>query len=320
MATEYGFFETKQAMSQDLAAARLRLVIAKRMKLLRRCVLIYPPRVLESMFILETYRVVLLQRPPALYATACTPSLQGLQSIILQQSGQPQESAFMPDIDFETLLTPHARLPGLSRPQSMSICLNGLIALSWHCKGPITTETNDGPMYNPELVELAFHRWSTWVSSSSAEPTIVFSKRILFHLALMNMHCNMNLIHKYARAHTMQTKTREAIHNIVQAWYRSSESSTAVSHATELVRLAKDWLVFGPVAVQDVRREPPHIAIGVYLAALVLWAATTSRPDSDDDAIRSILEGAIYTLSTLRMRTAKMLGDDLRRLASISLV
>lgn len=50
--------------------------------------------------------------------------------------------------------------------------------------------------------------------------------------------------------------------------------------------------------------EVPHLAIGVYVATLVLWAKALARQDPDGSLAGSALEDGILVLSRFQVRVA----------------
>lgn len=283
-------------------------------------------RLVNSLYMLESYRVMLLQRPPNLYPTFAT-----LEHAITPEGASAQSSTCSSVTDatilLRTLLTPHMDCDESLKPLDSMFSLTYLTVLSWHTRGQSTSDPASDSLWKRSLVELALHRWQIKTGSTTVE--LAPWKQLLFHLAFVNMHVDFTLIHSLVRAYAHSFKHSGSAHTALRSWRQSSSCEVALWHAAELVALAKDQTIFTRQSMTDGAAlhpvntrltESPHVCVGIYMATVVLWAGEVIQNTPNRGYARSTLETGIHILSCLNVRMSLVLRNVLRHLAVVNMI
>lgn len=283
-------------------------------------------KLLNSIYMLENYRVILLQRPPNWYP-------------VMSDGDRPSSAASI----MESLLCPNVSYRGRISHLDTVSCLSSLITLSWHTRSITSLVINErvASLCKKDLIELAFYRWLDQVETSESngqpiEPWLM----LLFHMAIINLHTPVKHVINLARSRLTGAKTPEDTRAVLYNWRQQNGSGwqQATWHAEAIIRQARahtfrasdhhgnDRLdVNNPSATAEQQRqrkqqphliEAPHVALSIYIATLIIWAAATCQDPPDLACIRSSIDTGIYVLSWLNIRTASTLGNVLRHLAS----
>lgn len=281
---------------------------------------------LNSLYMLESYRVMLLQRPPNMYPTfttlehATTPAGASCQS---STCSLVTDSTIL----LRTLLTPHMDCDDALKPLDSMFSLSYLTVLSWHARGQSTGALASEPLWKRSLVELALHKWKIKMGSGAAE--LAPWKQLLFHLAFVNMHVDLNLIHSLVRSYAHGFKNSVTAHTALESWRHSSSCRVALWHAAELVSLAKEQTIFARQSVTEGAAshgintkltEAPHVCAGIYMATLALWVGEMIQITPNRNDARSALESGIHILSCLNVRMSSILRNVLRHLAAVTMI
>lgn len=275
---------------------------------------------LSSLYVLETYRVMFLQRPPGF-----CPKFAALNYGSTSTESAHQNTTCSSVTDFTTLLrsllSPHLDCGKIMKPLDSSFCLTYLIVLSWHTKSKKTWLISSEALWKPALIELALHKWRNKMDSSGIE--ITPWQNLLFHSAFVNIHADLSLIIRLVGTFARGLKLAEPACTALRAWRESKSCQVALWHAVELIDIAKAQTIFTHQSVLDGTAihttkvkltEAPHVCAGVYMATLTLWSGNMTQSTPDKKGARSILESSIHILSCLNVRMASILQNVLRHL------
>lgn len=281
-----------------------------------------------SLCLLESYHVLLLQRPALLSAvnTCLTTDLADVPSARrLSPAGELGDFSDM----LISIINPHTAFPTSSSSWGITLCLTAIVAISsraGHCQSLTQRPTT---LWRVEHLELCLHRW---LNSSRARSPISLSDILVFHMCFINMRTDIELVHRVAHLKAYSSDISDSHHTRqLRDWQRSEHSSVAVVHAKQLVDAAKEYVIFNldarsghstPIPSSHSRQnfehkptEGPHLATSVYIATLTLWASIVVQEDADLDQARGFLESGIHVLSCLNVRVATKLGNVLKHLS-----
>ena len=289
----------------------------------------YPPkltavrRLLSSLYVLESYRLVLLQRQPEIYPVSSileSPSSPFASSEI---TSSENEHAIDPSALLRCLLSPHLSHPGSTKILEWLFCLTSLTLLSWHTK-PYTSMKN--PLYSllrRELIELALYRWHDMITKCLGEVDAWMT--LLYHNILMDLYTPVKLIHSLARTSVESSSCVQEPRQSLRAWLKGEDSAKALWHANVILTLSKSKTVLRTDHVSDepttsAKRKPclpeaPHVPISIYVATLTVWANSVCQEPADLSTGQFALESGISILTCLSVRTAQQMVHVLRRLA-----
>lgn len=284
-------------------------------------------RLVESLCILESYHILILQRPAHLSANVIqltsprfSPAIQSPTSVDILEDRRQM---------FSSLMNPQMALYSPTTSSASTICLAILAAVS----GNVTSEGKSliTVSWKQDLLELGLHRWfSSYRSRLQNENHLSITS--LFHLIFISIRTNLELVHKFAKwqvGHRKENDTRMYLSEL-QAWQSSEDCEVATYHAKELADMVKQSVVFNFAsnpgsgtntpsmrstqsrAGQKRVAEAPHLATGVYMATLVLWTAAVARQKPDWAVGSMVLENGILTLSCFQVRMAAKLGRVLK--------
>lgn len=269
---------------------------------------------------LESYRVMFLQRPPGFY-----PKFTALNNGSASDDSASHTSPRPPTSEFTTLLcsllTPHLDYGNIITPLNATFCLTYLIVLSWHTKSRDTSLISSDALWKQALIELALHKWRMKLESSVVE--ITPWQKLLLHSAFVNIHADLNLILRLVRTFARSFKLDKPACAALESWRESDGCKVALWHATELTNIAKAQTIFTHQSITDdissnltekSLPEAPHLCAGIYMATLTLWSGDMIPSKPDRNSARSTLESGIHILSCLNVRMASVLQNVLRHL------
>ena len=267
-------------------------------------------RLLDTLYVLESYRVILLQRPPNLYLSqyeefdsTCGP-------------GRFSKDSLLDGV--VSLFTPGSSVNRDTVSRNSLITLAVLSIYTWPAALRSANLDRRNSVWKTEFVELALNSWI------QAQPKDVdFSSSVLFHMTNISLHANIKLLQCFA--HTSVDSRARNPNNMIACnlrdWAASEEFDVAIWHAHALLRGAKQAIDGSlrhttSVEVQLSTSEPPHLPYGIYFASLVLWCGSVvGKKDQAADAT-SVVELGIQLLSGLKVRIAELLKSALRELSA----
>lgn len=254
----------------------------------------------EAVEIMESYHVLLLQRPP-----------YRLPSML--KVGP--ESALM--LDLNPLFCPIDEANGVSG--SLRKVAN-LGAYTWTAMPRGREHSRQWQLWRPEFIELGLERW--WSANRSSQPGSNLSSMLLYHLSHLQLQVNLGLLQLSARgfAKTPETFKEEKAHEILQSCMRGRYFEAAIWHAKAMLRLVTEHLRVSdrgqPKTAGGQRRmhEPPHLPYCIYFGTLIVWYGEDSTTSSRSLARDARIKDGIRILGMLKIRVAKVLTHALREL------
>lgn len=272
---------------------------------------------------LESYRVVLLQRQPAFYPASniLEDPLSPFASTV--ETAGDKERTSGPSALLRCLLSPHLSHPGSTNTLEWLFCLTSLTVLSWHTKPHRLLALPLPALLNKDLVELALYRWHDMITKCL--PEVETWMMILYHNILVDLNTPVKHIHNLARTHVAGAAHSQDSQHILQAWQRGEDCPKALWHANAILQLAKSKTVLSsdhgqkeavlPSRKQMGLSEAAHLPISVYVATLTIWAQSVCQEPPNYSATQSALESGIAILSCLTVRAAKQIVNVLREIA-----
>ena len=266
----------------------------------------------EAATVLESYRVLILFRPP--FFSACQ-DFRPLAPEALLDNDHPVIT------DLLSLLTPTG---SLHAPCGNLRSLASLIPYVW-MSSPRGQELSQKPqLWKREFVELALERWMEANAKSPSPPNSSnIAHALLYHLAHINLHTNLSILQRFAPqfCHPREddgddNRTLDSL----RAFVNGVEFQTAHWHAKTMLQVVKE-----AVATSNFRHpnsssrsqlmEPPHLPYCIYFATLVLWYKE-SAPVHLDCARDNRIENGMRLMSKLRVHVARILEAALSELLS----
>ena len=275
-------------------------------------------RLLNSLYLLESYRVVLLQRPPNLYSVSIIADDLYEQSTSLPPEDVPSFGNAIRML--QLLLSPHKSFRGDKDILEANLGLTSLAALSWHTR-PRHLSTNVlATLWERESVELALYRW---MEEALARPGVLKPwMTMLFDMTFINLHAPVHQIHSLARAYVSNKVRKGDAFETLSKWRQGQDAVKAMFHANAVLRLGQSLTVLETTqaaAGTSTRRadfvEGTHMAACVYVAALTLWAAAFCQEGPHHPSNWSSVKTGIQVLWWMDVRAARMLSNVLEHIA-----
>ena len=266
---------------------------------------------LEALHILESYRVVLLQRPPLV-----PPELTRLL-FDEQPSGDNQlqypgalQLVFTPGASINELFTRHS-----------SLTLLATISMFAFPIAPSASRAESAPpLWTHDFVGLALNNWARIAASKSSWPSL-----LLFHMVYIRINANLDMLQHMAWAQPTMRSTPSSTSSFDSArtWFASPQYTTARWHAESVLVTTRRNLLSPRDSNADVVSsmsdeahtarfaEPPHASFCVYYATLIAWSGAVLSEESK--IIQEMhLDAGITLLGLFRSRVSKFLGQALR--------
>lgn len=266
--------------------------------------------VIESVHILDCYRVVLLQRPsgasPRLTNHVFTDQLVGDVS----SSGTPLlEALFTPGVAADNAKSDG---PGLNALSTIAVFVHPAI--------PGAIGRNQAAnIWRSEFVELALNSWA------EVRPRNSISDLLLYRMIHISLHTNLELLQAYAhcKSHNEAGPGAHTVFKDAEEWVTSLHYEIAQWHATRILLESHSCLTErgkgqdtrGSSAQSDARpdgrlMDAPHVPYCIYYATLVLWCGSTLS--SEWPTVQALHLGtSSYMLALLKVRVAGILANAL---------
>lgn len=259
----------------------------------------------ESLYILDSYRVLLLSRPPCFLPWEST--TRRVASSVLHTHSRT---------DLEALTTPTASLS-----ESMATGENLAIISSWTWifspRGRKSTCSSQS--WKTEFVELALERWNWARTQRQSEGDL--PHLLIYHLAYLNLYTNLPLLQRHAhqfldpREHCGNLKSFAAI----QVWLTGSHAPVAHWHAEAMMKLIRDGLGVSLPRQESMLKnapapEPPHLPYCIYFATLVIWFYRIREGMFMVGTRETPIDTAMQLLGELRAPVAKLMSTALHQL------
>ncbi|KAJ6438748.1 Glyoxalase/fosfomycin resistance/dioxygenase [Purpureocillium lavendulum] len=240
---------------------------------------------LECMYVLDLYRVLLMRRPPTLAAS----DLIALCGGNGKDGPENAEIASLLNL-VEALVRPGQSVDSKAIRRHNIPSLGALSTYIWPvtCKAFAqssygTGEQADNPLWKGDFSALACDKWL-----HSQQPHHDHSAAVLYHCMKLVMHADIEFLQGYfmqSLGRARQSRNRSSQHTIVRTWLESHNGAVATWHANALLSeadgvLCEETRTYDMASsdtpnsriMQKAYSDPPHIPYAVYFATLVLWA------------------------------------------------
>lgn len=264
----------------------------------------------DAVRLLEGYRVILLQRPPALAA----------EDIALLTTLQPEQNDLLPG----------RALPNWRNSESAKLIqLAELASLSWFVSPHGPAGWKDPVLWKSDFVEVGLQRWRT--DYNSHHPSHTWTT-LLYHMVHLNLHSNVDLLQRHARlvAKTGRLPSQPSVFKSIDKWRNSRHYTICGWHADNVLEIAKlSSIQYGPTngmrgslpilrvsdRTQAPTSEPPHVPFCIYFATLIHWYGRIGREHREDpSSVNMCIETGARLLFQLKAHVATHLGRALYEL------
>lgn len=252
----------------------------------------------EALDIIESYQVLLLQRPPYFPSTSF--------------QRHPQTAS---NNDLAPLLTPPDQVRKIAGSLREVAALG---AYAWTSVPRGQEYSHDWQLWRPEFVELALERWRDALESSTAAQ---LSPMLLYHLTHLHLQINLGVLQRFARKFITlpETSHDKKIFGILRHCICGRPFAAAVWHANAMLRLIREHITTpsrSQLKVSDKLPvlEPPHLPYCIYFATLIVWYHEYNSSGLHSLARNVCVENGIHLMEMLKVRVAKVLANALREL------
>jgi hypothetical protein len=264
--------------------------------------------VIESIYILDAYRVLLLLRPPC-FLSPIEPNASYPDGIY--------ESRKISMTTLKSLMTPTGSIPA-GPPSIQHLAM--ISAYSW-MPSPRGHECLRRPqLWKTEFVELALERWVVARTQESDPPDL--SQSLIYHLTYINLHSNLAVLQRFAHEFIRPAENQISPNafDSLRAWVHGSDFPIALWHAECMLKRIRSSLPplqrrNDPGVAKTRFLEPPHLPYCVYFATLIVWYGGT-REDSIHGSRNGCIEAAVQILSRLRAPVSKVVSSALCELST----
>lgn len=268
----------------------------------------------ESLYVLESYRVILLLRPP---------NCSFRSDFAFRGYGGFASSASDVDNLVRTLLTPGSSVASSYQQQDSIIALASISIMAWPVLPRGIIQSQKRTLWNAEFLELALNSWARTQSHGCN-----WSMLLLYHLIHVSIHTNMGLVQHFAHspAQSLFRKKSGRAFACIEQWQKSNHYLVAKWHAQSILRRVKDAMAASQMRSSDslgdvpsgtgrplILPESPHLPYCVYFSALVLWCGSIVSTDEKVLNLSSI-DTCSQLLSGMKVRVAELLEGILREL------
>jgi hypothetical protein len=256
----------------------------------------------EAITILDSYRVLLLQRSPSL------PTEMGFDFHSQQGFSADNISPF-------STTTGH-----LSTSNFPTATLHQLASIVRHVGIANFHDLNTSSwirLYKPEFIELALDRWIQAKCVADEAPSTALPEMLLFHLAHVSLHSNLQRLHVVAQQWGDACRPEMNTEGLqwARAWKDSCHFEIAHWHSKTIIQLVQEALrpircrgQIGQPRADFI--QPPHIPLCIYFATLVLWAEQVLSGSLSSSAQESLELGS-QLLFDLSVPLSRQLGTVL---------
>lgn len=262
---------------------------------------------MESVYHIECYRVLFIQRPPILY-----PSLSISNTSKTHSWALPRLSRQVAESEADSTV-PHRFT------ESRIASLSSLVLLSWHIIPRGFVVSGEQSIWSPGFIETALAQWH---QSHPGDKNVASVS--LYSLVNIAIHSNLCLIQKLAYSSlNADIRNISSSHTFeyLRDWTRREECEVTIWHAVTLLqRAAATFLEHDQTA--DIEpfessgehlSEPPQLVYGVYFACLVIWChVTVGGPNAS--RLTALFGSGKAILRVLRVRIARVLLAILAKL------
>lgn len=260
----------------------------------------------EALQVLESYRVLLMLRPPTFASMAPTRcQTAGIDVQRYFHTGSALSSGEAVDRNAGSL-------------QSLA----AISAYSWMASPHGPEMSLRQVLWQREFVELALDRWIK-DTTVVAEPrgSAQLSMILLYHLTHIRLRSNLRALQNSARsfAQSVQISDPGKSAAAICAWALGPHHQIASWHAKAILRLVGEHLASSRRSLLRSKGpqlfEAPHLPYCIYFAALIDWygAVVRTRRHAGGDGV---IDSASQLLFSLKVRVSRQLGQALCELLS----
>lgn len=273
------------------------------------------------MYVLESYRVILLQRQPVLHPTSAL--AEGLSSRTASDSPFAADThSRSPTSMLQSLMCPHQSFRETSNLEENLYSLTAITILSWYTAPQKSLAIPLSAIWKADQIELALYKWEDIVSISGGTESWL---QMLFHISLINLYTPIKHIHSLARSYVTDKKPGREQLCLLRDWINRKSSEKGIWHANSVIAQAKRVTILkgtkaGAESTDDAKLAPalaeaPHVLIGIYVSALTIWTHEICQDTPDLGKAQLVLESGIHILGYLQVRAARKLANILREVA-----
>ena len=183
------------------------------------------PRIADTVYLLECYRVVLLQQPPSLYPGSILGALTSTNYGAEDERRKLLRAMTSRDTQKVSIGTENISIQSLS---VLSILASHGRLLPGSLLGPLKLQTGHTNVsssgWQQEYFELALQRWH---DLHTTPPT--YNARLLFHLIHLSFYCSFTEIEREARASLETKRSRE--HQVSESTQNNTTSTSRLDSA-----------------------------------------------------------------------------------------
>lgn len=277
----------------------------------------------EAMRVLDSYRVLLLRRPPSFMGeTALDPhTLSNMSRFQSLPTGG--------------LIATSSRGGPLDHHPPTATGMDHLVMVicySWMASPQNTENSTYTPLWRLEFVELALDRWIRTQTTRTETPQrpLEVSQMLLYHLTKVSLHSNLSHLQRLTPAALQAMVSRkdgDDILDSVRAWRNSRHFTIAHWHAKAIlgIRMAQEAVAPSCRRVSSEKggtrfAEAPHLPLCIYFATLIIWCEEVTSSDGRRGLgsvhAPSALEAGSQLLFRLKVPVSKLLGNILCELRS----
>lgn len=286
---EVHHFSTMQAMDYCWQIAPLELSPAQDLEL---------SLLAEALDIIQSYQVLLLQRPPYFPSTS-------------SRRHRPSLSKH----DLAPLLTPPDQVNKIAGSLREVAALG---AYAWTSVPSSQVFSREWQLWRPEFVELALERWREALETSKR---MELSPLLFYHLIHLHLQTNLGVLQRFARKFITlpETSHDKKIFEMLCQCTCGRPFTAAVWHAKAMLRLIREHITVpsrSQLKASDKFQalEPPHLPYCIYFATLIVWYHEYTSSGLYSLARNVCIENGIHLLEMLKVRVAKVLANTLREL------
>lgn len=253
----------------------------------------------EALDIIESYHVLLLQRPPY---------------FLLSSLGVQMNNSFK--IDLTPLLCP---IDGAEQVLGSLREVASLGAYTWASSPRGQEQSHTWQLWRPEFIELGLERWMNAQASSHRASNL--PSLLIYYLSHIHLQVDLSFLQISALnfiKHPENDKEKK-IHKMLKEYTCGRPFEASVWYAKAMLRLVRENLGMSghdQSRTADGRRilEPPHLPYCIYFSTLIAWYGEYTATGLRSLARDACIKNGIHLLGMLKVRVARVLIHALREL------
>lgn len=269
--------------------------------------------IVEAMNVLDSYRVLLLQRPP---------SFAGDLSFVPSE----QNAANYERLNTGGIILKSISNSSVGKAAASMHHLATIIRYSWMASPRDTDHSTLPSLWKAEFVETALDQWIRSKSVQADLDSLNHApEMLLYHLTQVTLHSNMGALQRLAQTATQGTGSSLKDNDeagTIQPWATRRQFDIALWHAKVIFRIAEAGSAprRRRTSLETERLplvEPPHLPLCIYFATLIVWHGKLSSWGNDADSGDALIEVGSQLMLKLKTPVAKVLGTALCELLAV---